>query len=207
MSVPVSTTTRPWLRAAIRFCVEQPRFALLGWFIAICMATAGLTVLDFDTTTESVLDRNDPAWSFYQESLRRFGGDQVLVVAVEGERPFDSDVLREVERISRLAADVEGVRRVDSVATFPFVHVTAEVELTLDPAMELLPADPAVAKELRSIGSLEGISFPMMDASSPSMSGCVRTPTIYNSRRLPPLKRLWAKDLPGCQASLFFVWK
>ncbi len=150
MSVPVSTTTRPWLRAAIRFCVEQPRFALLGWFIAICVATAGLTVLDFDTTTESVLDRNDPAWSFYQESLRRFGGDQVLVVAVEGERPFDSDVLREVERISRLAADVEGVRRVDSVATFPFVHVTAEGELTLDPAMELLPADPAVAKELRS---------------------------------------------------------
>ena len=158
MSVPVSTTTRPWLRTAIRFCIERPRFALLGWLVAICVATVGLTVLDFDTTTESVLDRNDPAWFFYQESLRRFGGDQVLVVAVEGERPFDSDALREVERISRLAADIDGVRRVDSVATFPLIHVTAEGQLTLHPAMELVPADPVAAKELRSRIELDRIA-------------------------------------------------
>ena len=49
-----------------------------------------------------MLDRGDPAWTFYESSQGLFGGDETLVVALEGERPFDPGVLREVARLTPL---------------------------------------------------------------------------------------------------------
>ncbi len=99
------------------------------------VAGLGVVELDFDTTTESVLDRIGPAWSFYERSVADFGGDEVVVLAIEGENPYELGVLRDIERLTSLAEGFEGVRRVDSLSTFPLIRSGPNGDLLLDAGM------------------------------------------------------------------------
>ena len=95
----------------------------------------GLSRLQVDTSTSSFLDRGDPAWARYQESSRIYGGDEIVVVAVAGDEPFDPEVLRSVVELSARFEELPGVRRVDSLATVPLIRATYEGDLELDAAL------------------------------------------------------------------------
>lgn len=119
--------------------VRHPRRALAGWILVCLAAVPGVARLEIDTSTDSVLDRSDPAWQVYQDSQALFGGDEIIVVAFTGERPFEEAVLDAVERLGDEAAALEGIRRVDSLATVPVIRVDADGDLDLRPALEDLP--------------------------------------------------------------------
>jgi hypothetical protein len=126
-----------------RGSLRSPRAVLLVWALVLAGSLPGLERLHVDTSTDSVLDRGDPAWSFYQHSQDLFGGDETLVVALEGERPFAAEVIREVARLTRRLESLPAVRRVDSIATVPVVRVAADGTVELDPALAGAPEDPA----------------------------------------------------------------
>jgi hypothetical protein len=119
----------------VRAAVRQPRRTLLVWALVLFVACIGLARLRVDTTTDSVLDRSAEPWAFYQASQERFGGDEIVVVALEGTTPFDTPVLREVRRLTRAYEALPGVRRVDSLASVPLIRV-ADDTLILDGALE-----------------------------------------------------------------------
>jgi predicted RND superfamily exporter protein len=91
---------------------------LLGWLGLLALATPGLLNLKISTSTDSVLDRSDPAWAFYEASKELFGGDEVLVVALRSEVPFDPVLLAAVDDLSSELEAVPGVRSVDSYRRF-----------------------------------------------------------------------------------------
>ena len=122
-------TRRPWLTLSL-------------WLLAFLGVMPGLARLQVDTSTDSVLDREDAAWQIYQESQELFGGDEILVVAFTGGTPFDPEVLSRVERLSILAAELDGVRRVDSISTVPAIRVDSSGDLDLEAALESAPSEP-----------------------------------------------------------------
>lgn len=93
------------------------------WLLLALPAAAGLLRLEVDASGDAALDRADPAWAFYQRSKRLFGGDELLVVALRGERPYDPELLARVARLSAAFERIPGVRRVDSLATVPLIRV------------------------------------------------------------------------------------
>ena len=136
-----------WL---VRTSTRRPRSVLGAWLILCAIAAAGIARLEFDPTTESILAQEGSAWRFYQKSLSEYGGDEILVVALESERPWDGELLGRVASLSDQLARVRGVRRVDSLATVPVIRTDASGDLLLDPALPAAPraGDPALA-ELR----------------------------------------------------------
>jgi len=111
--------------------------------------------LDVDTSTDSVLERSDRLWQFYQESQRLFGGDEIVVVALEAERPYAPAALREIVALTRALEGIEGVRRVDSLASVPLIRAAPDGSLDLGaPLAAGVPATPAesaaLARELRA---------------------------------------------------------
>jgi predicted RND superfamily exporter protein len=78
------------------------------------------------------LDRIDPAWSFYQDSQAAFGGDEILVIALESDAPLDRGILERVLQITEGLEGTPGVRRVDSVSTVPLVRARPDGSLSLD---------------------------------------------------------------------------
>lgn len=110
------------------------------------LATPGVLIVGIETSTDSVLDQRSEAWAFYQDSQRRFGGDEILTVLIEGESPFDPVALEDVWRLTRRFEAVEGVRRVDSLASVPLVWSEPNGELQLDPGLREGVLDDAQAR-------------------------------------------------------------
>ena len=122
-------------RRLVRFGVRRPHVTLLIWAFAAALATPGVLLVKIETSTDSVLDRHSEAWSYYRQSQRRFGGDEILTLLIEGDAPFDRDALEDVLRLTRQLERVEGVRRVDSLASVPLVWSEPGGELHLDPGL------------------------------------------------------------------------
>jgi predicted RND superfamily exporter protein len=108
---------------------------LAVWGVVALLASMGVARLRVDTSTDSVLDRSAPEWAYYQESLDRFGGDEIIVVALEGRDAFDPQLGDFVQGFSSELETVPGVRRVDSLSTVSLVHSSSDGTLELDPPL------------------------------------------------------------------------
>jgi predicted RND superfamily exporter protein len=122
-------------RALVRLGLQSPRWVLIAWASIACVSSFGVARLQVETSTDSVLDRSSPPWAFYQESQRRFGGDEILTLLIEGDVPFDPAVLREVARFTERFEVLPGVKRVDSLSTVPLVHSSPDGGLSLEAAL------------------------------------------------------------------------
>ncbi len=120
----------------LRAAVLHPVRTLGVWAVVLVLAGFGVASLEIDTTTDSVLDRTGEEWAYYQSSQSRFGGDEIVVVSLEGDRPFDPEVLAEVGRLTTAFEGLPGVRRVDSLASVPLIRVRGDGTLNLDAALE-----------------------------------------------------------------------
>ncbi len=135
--------------ALIALGIRRPVPVLIFWLALAGLAGPGLQRLQVDTSTDSVLDRRHPAWQVYQNSQEEFGGDEIIVVALRSQRPFDPAVLTTAARLGERLENLEGVRRVDSIAQVPVVWVNSQGDLELEPAFDDEMADtPARAKRI-----------------------------------------------------------
>lgn len=137
-------------RILVSVGLRRPGLVLGSWALAglVCgIAALGLRV---ETSTDSVLDHASEAWGFYQRSLEKFGGDEVLVLLLAGDAPYDERTLRAVAEATRSLEGLEGVRRVDSVASVPLVSTSERDGLSLEPRwQELLEERSRAGREAR----------------------------------------------------------
>lgn len=122
-------------KALVRAALRRPKATLLAWLMIALAVAPGVFRLRIETSTGSVLDRSGEDWSFYQSSQDRFGGDEILTVLIQGAKPFDPKALREVMSLTKYFQSLEGVRRVDSLATVPLIRSTPDGGVALGPAL------------------------------------------------------------------------
>ena len=115
--------------------IANPRTTLAGWAALLLLAGLGALGLEIDTSTDSILDRQDPAYAYYRHSQELFGGEEMLVVAITSDEPWGAGALGEVARLSEQFEGLDHVRRVDSLDTVPLIRVEAGGELQLDPPL------------------------------------------------------------------------
>ncbi len=135
--------------ALVRVALERPRAILGAWCLVIVALVPGIFALKIETTTDSLLDRSGARWEFYEESQELFGGDEIVTVMLTSETPFDVDTLAAIPELSEQFGALPGVRRVDSLATVPLVEATADLNLSLEPA--LAGGVPTTESELRDL--------------------------------------------------------
>ncbi len=133
----------PWLaarsrlpRGLTRAAMRRPAVTIVGWLLALIALSPGLLWLRVDTSTDSVLDHRGAEWAVYQESQTLFGGDELIVVALTAEPAWAPETLDRVAHLSERFETLEGVARVDSVASLPVIDVDVEGTLHLDPAFD-----------------------------------------------------------------------
>lgn len=124
-----------WLHQLVVLAVRHPTAVIGMWSLVAVFGCIGASRLNVDTGTASFFDRSATAWSQYQSSLQLFGGDEIVVVAIEGSVAFDPATLDTVIDLTNRFADLPGVRRVDSVSTVAVIHATKDGSLSLRPPL------------------------------------------------------------------------
>jgi hypothetical protein len=131
--------------------LAHPSATLAGWAAILAVACLGALGLRVDTSTDSLLDRESPDYAFHLHSQSLFGGEEMLVVAISSETPWDPASLAEVVRLSDRFEGLDRIRRVDSLRTMPLIRVGEQGELDLDPP--LVNGVPGTAEGLEALAS------------------------------------------------------
>lgn len=139
----------------IRTSLRHPWGVIASWFTLLLLITPGLTTLQIETSTDSVLDRSHPDWAAYQKAQDLFGADELVVIALKSESPLDPAALEWVKNLSEDLEGLEGVRRVDSLSTVPIVGVDSNGDLDLTTILESAPDEPEALRDYIR-GRLEG---------------------------------------------------
>jgi predicted RND superfamily exporter protein len=139
----------------VRLSLSRPRTVVALWAGLVVIGIPGLLQLRFETTARSFLDRSGEHWARYEFSKDQFGGDEVIVVALESATPFDPTILARLADLTEAAEALEGVRRVDSISSVPVVRASTDGSLSLTPALPAKPTpDRALSDRVRR--ALEG---------------------------------------------------
>jgi predicted RND superfamily exporter protein len=134
----------------VRASVHRPRSVLAAWLAVAAVASFGVARLEFETAPSSFLDRVSEDWAFYEESLDRFGGDEVIVLAWEAAEPWDRAALADLLAVTREFESLPGVRRADSLASVPVVRARPDGALDLSPALSEVPRSDAERDAVRA---------------------------------------------------------
>lgn len=144
----VGRTSRDRLpKGLVRLSLDNAHATLAVWALFLVVASVGLSQVRIETSTDSILDRASESWSFYRGSVDSFGGDELVVVAVTSVEPFSLELLRRIREGSAALSEIDGVRRVDSLATVPLIRANEQGELLLDAALELSHPVTLLARE------------------------------------------------------------
>jgi len=106
--------------------------------------------LEVDPSTELMLPAHDPAQALYREAVRKFGDDEIFVIAMQTDELFTAPHLRLLQRITDRIARMPEVRRVQSltdVVAFRYDHQADWLEVT--DFIDEVPEDPAALARLR----------------------------------------------------------
>lgn len=135
----------------VGWALDRPRAALALWGVLLLLAIPGALRIAIDTSTDNVLDRTTPEWGAYQDSLDRFGGDELLTVAFVADTAFDRGVLERIITLTSELEAIDGVRRVDSLSTVPLIRVNEAGDLLTDASLaDGVPPTRAGLEELRA---------------------------------------------------------
>lgn len=115
------TRQQRWFEAFARV-VLQHRFAVL---IGVVLVTAGfawsLTTLPVLTSLKDILPR-DEAMRFYEQTRTRFGGDEVVFVAVEADDHFTAEGLKRLEALTFKYEDHPLVERITGLTRADWIR-------------------------------------------------------------------------------------
>ena len=107
--------------------------------------------LEVETSTDEVLDTSSEHWSFYLRSKDLFGGDELVVLALKDSETFSSAILEEVVRLTEVLEGIDGVRRVDSIASVPTIRSRNDGSLALDSALKAAGGGSLPRQELLAL--------------------------------------------------------
>ena len=116
----------------------------------VLVGLAGLVLiadLRVDTTIGSALNRTGERWQTYQRSMSQHGGDEFVAVVLPAREPFDAVGLTRVLELTEALAAIEGVRRVDSLATVPLIREGDDGAVMVGPALNEETTKDATSRE------------------------------------------------------------
>lgn len=137
------------VKRLLLWSVGHPLWAA-ALFAAISIAAAlQLPRLEIDASNEGLMLERDPARQYYDQVTATFGSDELTMVMVKGDI-FTAPALETIQRISESLARLEGVTRVDSLATVDNISAAEDGLEIATLLRDGIPADPAGLARLRA---------------------------------------------------------
>ncbi len=100
---------------------RYPRLMLFA-LIALTISVAPvLTSLKFDISAQSLLAKSDPSWQIYQDSLKQFGSDTVVILILSDKQLFEVEKLKAIKQMLKRLQRLDFVTSASSLFNVPNV--------------------------------------------------------------------------------------
>lgn len=130
--------------------VTRPVTAAVLFVVVTAFLALQVPRIEIDASNEGLMLEQDPARQYYEQVKSTFGSDELTVVMVKVDDVFAPHVLDLIHRLSEALERIEGVTRVDSLATVD--NITADEDgLEIAPLLRSgVPSDPVALAHIRA---------------------------------------------------------
>jgi hydrophobe/amphiphile efflux-3 (HAE3) family protein len=125
------------------------------WWIILSVGLVTLVFAYFarnariDSSVGTLVDPDNPAVRYYEETRRIFGSDEIDIVLIAADDVFTPAALGKLKMLSDRLAAIKGVAKVSSLATERTLMANEEGDIDNSLLMEKVPADPREISALR----------------------------------------------------------
>jgi predicted RND superfamily exporter protein len=101
--------------------VYRPKSVLLLIFLLTGFFATHAWHIRLDSSVDSLLPRNDPEKTYYDEVRRQFGSDEIGVIGVIADNVYTPQVLQKIKRLTEAISQIPEVKNVISLTNAPDV--------------------------------------------------------------------------------------
>ena len=113
-----------FVKRLLLWSVNRPAAAAALFALVTILFAAQIPRLEVDASNEGFMLEQDPARRYYEQVKATFGSDELTVVMVKADDIFTAPALHAIQRVSNTLERVDGVVRVDSLATVDNISAT-----------------------------------------------------------------------------------
>lgn len=142
------------MRKFMLWSQAHPWIVIVGIAIVTILALYGARNIRIDASTEGMMIQGDPAQYYYQETLKKFGTDNITVIFIQDKNLFTPEKLKLLDELVFKFEELHGVSKVESlysVTNFKGVNGALETNPLMDwPPETQEEADRVKADALRN---------------------------------------------------------
>jgi uncharacterized protein len=127
---------------------NHPLYIVIILAIVSVASFQNLKHLRTDTTSDGMMVKGDPAKIIYNETLEKFGSDNITVVYVRDSELFTPAKLEVLQSLTYDLEDVDGISKVESLFSIGNIH-NEDGFLNSGPLMDWLPETVEEAEQVR----------------------------------------------------------
>lgn len=133
-----------------RWIVGHPRIVLAVIGLITMFFAVGALRIRIDSSAGTLVDRDSPAWAYYEDIRATFGSDEKDVIAIVTDDVFQASTLAKVATLTARLFTIEGVADVESLATARNLAASPEGDIDRSPVMETAPLAEDDIERLRA---------------------------------------------------------
>ena len=135
------------IEQVMTFSARKPLISFLLVVLITVFRIFGLLKLKIDTSYDSMVNPNNPQIAIYNEVVKEFGSDSLVLIYYEQNDLFSAKNLKIVEDVTYALQDLEAVEKVESLVTTLSIRDTQDgLEIA-----NLISSPPETAEQIKSI--------------------------------------------------------
>src|SRR5882757_8316395 len=131
------------------FVVKHPRTVVTICVVITILSCLQLAVrrVKLDGSPETLIIKSDQSAVFYNETLKNFGDDRIILAVVESDDLFSTDQMAKLRTLTRELGDITGVQRAIGLTSVQYVrNVDDTIKVSNLVPRDAIPADLAKIK-------------------------------------------------------------
>ena len=135
--------------AILALAVDYPVAASIGIIAITLFLALFIPRVTIDTSADGFIVERDPARELYDRFRQQFGTDAITLVIIKADDVFRADVLGAVRRLTEQLEQIDGVTRVESLATVRRITVEGDDFQTRSLLPPEIPSSPDALADIR----------------------------------------------------------
>jgi len=162
------------MRKFIIWSSRHPWPIVVVVLIVTLIAAFGATKLYLDASTKGMMIQADPTFDYYQQTLDRFGTDNITVIYVKDSDLFSPEKLKALDNLVFSLGKIKGVTRIESLFSVTnFKGVDGGLETS--PLIDWIPEDMDEAVQIKT----DALRNPMLQHNVISADGTATAINLF----------------------------